>query len=263
MLFLGQIDGIVSRCRGALLTSRLIYSNVLRPPAICSHPHPEHVFKGAGVIASVSVETFNVLDMRLPQLQVGPNVTKRKPGKDAAEDALESLANDEERNSAQDQFARERKTYCHSVGRAVIHLVGHLQRVGNELTVQQDLAMAADDVMLDPDNNEKPGFRPDDQTDMLRLTGSEIERLWAEFDEVVSHIPPSQINDARALLALQHDLFVELLTAFLKDNDVPGSLADAPFDMPEYLQGHIHALPGGSLLVREDDPSSIIAHTLS
>jgi hypothetical protein len=65
--------------------------------------------------------------MRLPQLQVGPNITKRKPGKDAAEDALESLANEDERHNAQDQIARERRDYCKSVGRVLLYLVSPLQ----------------------------------------------------------------------------------------------------------------------------------------
>jgi hypothetical protein len=129
--------------------------------------------------------------------------------------------------------------------------------------IQQDLAAAADDVMLHPDNKEKPEWKRDDRPDMVRLLGFEFRRLEVEFDEVASHIPHSQSNDVRALLALHHERLVELFTAFLRDNDIPGSLADAPFVLPEYLKGHLHALPGGSLLVKEDDPSSIIAHTLS
>jgi len=91
----------------------------------------------------------------------------------------------------------------------------------------------------------------------------ELDQLEAHFKKVVSHIPPSQSNDARALLVLHDALIVEKCNAWFKQFKVPGSLADAPFVRPEWLKGQLHALPGGSLLIREDDPSSIIAHTLS
>jgi hypothetical protein len=97
--------------------------------------------------------------------------------------------------------------------------------------------------MFHPDNILKPEFGRGDRTMNLLLTLGVIERLQNELRKAMAHIPYGLLNDARALVGL-HDLsVVEVLNKWLK--------------------GQVHALPGGSLLIREDDPSSIIAYTLS
>jgi hypothetical protein len=48
-------------------------------------------------------------------MQVGPNVVKRKSGRDAAEDALEGLISEEKRIEAQDQLLQEVVAYVKSV----------------------------------------------------------------------------------------------------------------------------------------------------
>ena len=117
--------------------------------------------------------------------------------------------------------------------------------------------------MFHPDNILKPEFGRGDRSINLLLTVGVIERLQSELREAMSHIPYGLSNDARALLGL-HDLSViEVLNRYLRANKITYSLADGPFVRPGWLEGQLHALPGGSLLIREDDPSSIIAYTLS
>ena len=101
--------------RTSLLTNRLVYSRTLQCQNFCSHTPDTHNFEGYGVVASIKVETSDVLDVRLPQMQVGPNVVKRKPGRDAAEDALESLTTEDNRIKAQNQLAEEVVAYVKSV----------------------------------------------------------------------------------------------------------------------------------------------------
>lgn len=67
------------------------------------------------MVASIKVETSDVLDVRLPQMQVGPNVVKRKSGRDAADDALESLVSEDRRSEEQDQLTQEVFAYGKSV----------------------------------------------------------------------------------------------------------------------------------------------------
>jgi hypothetical protein len=97
------------------LTNRLIYSRTLQCQNFCSHTPDTHNFEGYGVVASIKVETSDVLDIRLPQMQVGPNVVKRKSGRDAAEDALEHLVSEDKRTEAQDRLAQEIIDYVKSV----------------------------------------------------------------------------------------------------------------------------------------------------
>jgi len=73
-------------------------------------------------MASIMVQTSDVLDIRLPQMQVGPNVIKRKAGRDAAEDALESLMTEDELVEAQDRLYQEFVAYFTSVGQVMLHM---------------------------------------------------------------------------------------------------------------------------------------------
>jgi hypothetical protein len=100
---------------GLSLTNRLIYSRTLQCQNFCSHTPDTHNFEGYGVVASIKVEISDVLDVRLPQMQVGPNVVKRKSGRDAAEDALESLISEDKRIEAQDQLTQAVFAYVKSV----------------------------------------------------------------------------------------------------------------------------------------------------
>lgn len=66
-----------------------------------------------------------MLDIRLPQMQVGPNVVRRRAGKDAAEDALENLVTEEVRQGARDCLERECHDYFRSVDKVMNHIVSH------------------------------------------------------------------------------------------------------------------------------------------
>lgn len=56
-------------------------------------------------------------------MQVGPNVVKRKVGRDAAEDALEHLVSDDELNEAQETLDQEIMAYFGSVDKIMHHIV--------------------------------------------------------------------------------------------------------------------------------------------
>jgi hypothetical protein len=103
----------------------LIYSDTLDIADLCKHPQSAraHAFKAGGVVALVSVEPFTVHDMRLPQLQVGPNVNKREAGRYAAEEALERLASQDQADIAREKLAKEFRDYYESVAKVLLHLV--------------------------------------------------------------------------------------------------------------------------------------------
>lgn len=73
-------------------------------------------------MASIVVEASDVLDIRLPQMQVGPNVIRRKAGRDAADDALESLLPESECIEARDQLDQEFGDYHKGVGEVMMHM---------------------------------------------------------------------------------------------------------------------------------------------
>lgn len=55
----------------------------------------------------------------------------------------------------------------------------------------------------------------------------------------------------------------EAIHRYKKDHGMAGQALDNALRLPDYYNGKAHALPGGHVLVREDDPASIIAYTLS
>jgi 1-phosphatidylinositol-3-phosphate 5-kinase len=125
------------------------------------------------------------------------------------------------------------------------------------------LVAAADAVTFDPESKAKPEWNRDERSDKLRLMGFDMQRHQLDLDAAISQIPSSRLNDARTLITAHHNHMEQMLTLYLKDNKVPGSLSDVSLSLPDYIGGDVHAMPGGSLLVREDDPSSVIAYTLS
>ena len=90
------------------LLELLIYGHLLQPD-MCKHdpPHgPKYLLyiRGPAGIAMLYVEPVTVLDTRLPKLQVGPNVGKRKPGLANAESAVSGLMSRDRKESQSEEL---------------------------------------------------------------------------------------------------------------------------------------------------------------
>ena len=86
----------------------------------------------------------------------------------------------------------------------------------------------------------------------------------AALSELCSSHPATQLNDIRQKLEIAIHEAQDSLAAWQKDHDVPEDFQDLPLDLPDYLANDkIHALPGSSILIREDEPSSVFAYALS
>ena len=82
---------------------RLVYTNILLPSNLCRHcPEPSsqpgdippplfRCIRYRSAVISLIVDSVSVIDTRLPKLQVGPNVAKRKTGKAGAVGAVGGL----------------------------------------------------------------------------------------------------------------------------------------------------------------------------
>ena len=79
--------------------------------------------------------------------------------------------------------------------------------------------------------------------------------LWTYIETC----PAGDINEARQRIIAFYERFTDKLAALRNNKD------ERPKDinLPVYFDKTVHALPGSSILVREDEPSSIIAYTLS
>lgn len=86
------------------LTCSLLYTDVLAPKDLCEHAdNPSSLIttiRSPHVVVDLTVRPVMVLDTRLPKLQVGPNVAKRKAGKAGAVGTADGLMKRETRAAA-------------------------------------------------------------------------------------------------------------------------------------------------------------------
>lgn len=85
----------------------------------------------------------------------------------------------------------------------------------------------------------------------------------ASMEERVFEDAARQLNDARINFVEFMHSTEDALAKFQKDFAIPDAKNPPAVPRPAYFEGSVHALPGSSILVKEDDPASIIAYTLS
>lgn len=90
----------------------------------------------------------------------------------------------------------------------------------------------------------------------LRSTESDIR-------DMVDTTADSLLNDARAYFTDRIRAIYDEFAKFRKTYQVAGDCNHIPVRHPPYYDGKYHALSGGHVVLREDDPASIIAYTLS
>jgi hypothetical protein len=98
----------VLRTRGeAVADDRMMYTNILCPPGFCPHssrklsPIVTHI-RSPHIVISLFIHSVVVHDARLPKLQVGPNVAKRKAGRIGAVSTVDGLMKKEAKALAVD-----------------------------------------------------------------------------------------------------------------------------------------------------------------
>ena len=117
------------------------------------------------------------------------------------------------------------------------------------------------DEMEERDKGENVADISDEREESLAKILDDIEKSESSLKE---SIDPVQLNDARIEFARSVKRIEKDMAGWQAQHDVPIEFGDIPLDLPSYMQeGKIHALPGSSVLLREDEPSSIFAYTLS
>lgn len=90
---------------------------------------------------------------------------------------------------------------------------------------------------------------------------SEMDNLAQTLSNAIARCNPGHINDVRQEILAAYRRYTGSLDAIQKQLRIKD--APEPEDLPAYFGSQVHALPGSSVLLRESEPSSIIAHTLS
>ena len=118
--------------------------------------------------------------------------------------------------------------------------------------------------MTDPEKPRQPtDIQPGERIDAHRNLVTRMRQCELDVIKDVNITPDGVLNEARALLVRRINFYFDEFTQFRKNFEVPGNCDELPLRLPEYYDGRYHALPGSHVVLREDDPASIIAYTLS
>ncbi|WVN89047.1 uncharacterized protein L203_104263 [Cryptococcus depauperatus CBS 7841] len=245
------------------LLELLIYTTILQPP-ICPHASSQHTFihcfRTSSFTVNLSASSLDLFDMRFPKLQVGPNVTKRKGDKEWVLGTFDELANDE---------------------------AGHTIKEKEEMAVTKDIHAFYDTLdtelgVLRKKSEKEHEITRESETDTkglgLQETLDTLSSLSASFATSKSFLvssltvlattnsmPSSQLNDIRIAFVCEIEKALTALEAWQKKYMGQSELGEIKDKVPEYAKenGRVHALPGSRLLIKEDEPASVIAYTLS
>nr|XP_031860899.1 uncharacterized protein CI109_003626 [Kwoniella shandongensis]KAA5527971.1 hypothetical protein CI109_003626 [Kwoniella shandongensis] len=246
--FLG--DGATAYSWGKLL-ELLLYTNVLRPADLCSHASAAdniiHHIRTERMVLSLSAEDIPVLDTRLPKLQVGPNVPKRKSGTESITQAMEGVTRMTAKAERIEGVRKDIEDFYSSLTDRLAVLINRTKELSLETP-------------------EKTLTSTERYTHVLTLEtlSAELQLAKSALLEKLSTTSSSQLNDVRRQLAQHIHMAETKIAVWQKAHNLEGALDETPLAIPEYADGRkVHALPGSSILVREDEPSSLIAYTLS
>ena len=100
--------------------------------------------------------------------------------------------------------------------------------------------------------------------DFLDTLLADIELSHESINMALATSPIAQLNDIRRQLIQSYQSIQAKLDAWQKKREIKVDSRDKSVELPIYLTDKkVHVLPGSMVMVREEEPSSIIAYTLS
>jgi 1-phosphatidylinositol-3-phosphate 5-kinase len=97
-----------------MLTCSLLYTDLLAPKTLCEHAQTPSkmitTIRSPHTVLNLTVRPITVLETRLPKLQVGPNVAKRKAARAGTQGTVDGLMKKEARVAAVDAVKLEVET---------------------------------------------------------------------------------------------------------------------------------------------------------
>lgn len=236
------------------LLELLIYTPYLQPP-ICSHHTTPHayitLFRTLSFTASLSSSPVKLYDIRLPKLQIGPNVPKRKVGN--GRQGMELMMDGQK--EGENSLKKEVERWCEALEDRLNVLREKIER---EYEATKELSK----------ESEKSGPGLQEKFDTLLSLSTDFTAFKNNSLESISSTPQSLFNDLRISFSSFIKSSLSEIEAwekmYLPDN-VEEWLETMKEMIPEYAKkgGRVHALPGSGVLVREDEPASVVAYTLS
>nr|XP_019049347.1 hypothetical protein I302_03133 [Kwoniella bestiolae CBS 10118]OCF28277.1 hypothetical protein I302_03133 [Kwoniella bestiolae CBS 10118] len=228
----------------------LIYTDILHPSTPCPHTSStSHYFRTSGLVVSLKVEAVSILDTRLPKLQVGPNVTKRKGGKEPVTTFMTGILRKEIAQEKVEGLRNEINQYFEGLER--------------RLDIHRDHALSK--AESDQEGSPTANKEINQKSSSLDLLTAEISTSKVELLQSLAETQSSQINNVRRKFAQSIKSNNSKLIEWQKKHAVGESdFNDSTIPVPDYAdEKGSFALPGSAVLVRLVEPASIIAYTLS
>ncbi|KAI9315945.1 hypothetical protein BX666DRAFT_2028187 [Dichotomocladium elegans] len=229
-------------------------------PDLCGHvsdkrTHAMRCFRprGSNVTVKMAYEPVPLYELRAPRLQVMPDKqelrssaveNKRPPISERTLTRWRKLVSDEV-----DAFFESIATHLDVLSHYVKAELKREIRQVKESDSEQQKALETELLVV---QSELAGMRKVFwETEHLRLR-QELEQT-----------PLERMNDFRRVFALRATAIISQLTEW-QENKCKDLFDGCGWEPPDYIKDKtVHPFPGSSVLVREEEPSSIIAYTLS
>lgn len=137
---------------------------------------------------------------------------------------------------------------------------------------EQKLRLGERAGVIDPNTANKPKKASNDDSqlnnsDKLESIQHDLEAAEVVLASALANTPPGQLNTVRQEVISVYTQFEARLDAIqqrkIDSKEKSEEAEKSRSGLPEYLGKQVHALPGSAILVREAEPSSVIAYTLS
>ncbi|CAO3683131.1 unnamed protein product [Umbelopsis ramanniana] len=245
----------------------LLYDKEFMPPkSMCEHSTDRHsvlrCFQHKGVIIQFDYEDIELFEMRVPRLQV---VLPEEVGViEDSDNSDHESSNGAEPPQLVKDVAIELNACEESLFQAEGEVDSFFSAVDRHIKLLQEYLVAEDKLERQHatfflGQSKAQGLRSElDQLQML--FNQERENLLRGLDKLVG----DEMNDFNRWFSIKVKSIMESLLLWQETN-CPELDIECIWDpMPDWMKSDtVHLFPGSSVPVREDEPSSIIAHTLS
>ncbi|KAI9266247.1 hypothetical protein EDC94DRAFT_32754 [Helicostylum pulchrum] len=236
----------------------IFYSSKLSSPQpFCQHTKISNkniiirCFHYNGITFKLAYEDAKYYELRVPRIQMAPSETVVFGGTqfEAPRMSVVTLKEWKHKSATQDV-----DLFFESV-RAHLDLLNHYTKAEarrKQRGVQPD---AADAKKCQAESKSLDGE--------IKALSKRLDTDHQSLLQILADTSINELNDFRRHFAIQSESIIQYLTEWqmTKCEEVSDAIA---WDSPDYISKKtVHCFPGSSVLVREDEPTSIIAYTLS
>ncbi|KAI9262234.1 hypothetical protein BDA99DRAFT_510606 [Phascolomyces articulosus] len=222
-----------------------------------------HCFRPSAIptyTVKITFEPISLYELRAPRLQVVPT-----PQETTTKTAAKSVVSTKTLKNWQGQIRDDVNALFEAVD-AHIDVLKQFMIAESKRVARSSLASRLSSSAANHHQEKQQEIQA-----QLKLRQNELDsmkRLFGETEhrELILELQQTSLaylNDYRRFFALRSGAILSQISKW-QQQWCPDLMDDCTWDPPDYIKSNkVHAFPGSSVLVREEEPSSIIAYTLS